>query len=119
MVSPKQFVIEVAYALPDQQTLIAVTVEAGCTIEAAIDRSGILERHPEINLSQQKIGIFSKVRQLSDVVNEGDRIEIYRGLTIDPKDARRQRAVDAGQVLRRKHSRRLYNKRQKKRGLQP
>jgi putative ubiquitin-RnfH superfamily antitoxin RatB of RatAB toxin-antitoxin module len=55
------------------------------------------------------------VRALSEVVNAGDRIEIYRALTLDPKDRRRQRAVDAGQVLRRKHSRRLFNKRQKSR----
>jgi putative ubiquitin-RnfH superfamily antitoxin RatB of RatAB toxin-antitoxin module len=112
MVTPKQLLVEVAYAMPEQQTIIQVTVEAGSTIETAIDRSGILERYPEIDLSQQKVGIFSKIGALSDVVCSGDRIEIYRGLTIDPKESRRQRAVDAGQVLRKKHSRRRPNKRQ-------
>jgi putative ubiquitin-RnfH superfamily antitoxin RatB of RatAB toxin-antitoxin module len=113
MVTLEQFVVEVAYAMPDQQTIIPVTVEEGCTIETAIDRSGILERYPEIDLSQQKVGIFSKMRALSDVVSSGDRIEIYRGLTLDPKESRRKRAVDAGQVLRKKRPRKRPNKWQK------
>jgi putative ubiquitin-RnfH superfamily antitoxin RatB of RatAB toxin-antitoxin module len=112
MVTPESFVVEVAYATPDQQTILQVTVAAGSTIETAIDRSGILEHYPEIDLSQQKVGIFSKICALSDVVSHGDRIEIYRSLTIDPKESRRQRAVDAGQVLRKKRSRIRPNKRQ-------
>ncbi|RDI48050.1 RnfH family protein [Aquicella lusitana] len=84
--------IEVAYALPDQQRILALEVEAGCTIEEAIHRSGMLALFPEIDLTQQKVGIFSKARRLSDGVKEGDRIEIYRPLTIDPKQARRLKA---------------------------
>ncbi len=98
----KKIHIEVAYATPEAQTIIPLDVEEGCTLETAVDRSGILERFPEINLNQQKVGIFSKQRQLTDVVKDGERIEIYRGLLVDPKAARRQRAVAAGQVLRRK-----------------
>lgn len=84
--------VEVAYALPERQEIIALEVETGCTIETVIDKSGILEIFPEIDLLRQKVGVFSKVRQLTDLVGEGDRIEIYRPLTIDPMEARRKRA---------------------------
>jgi len=84
--------VEVAYAVPDIQRIFTVYVMPGSTIEMAIDRSGVLEVFPEIDLLKQKVGIFSKQKKLSDIVSEGDRIEIYRPLTIDPKDARRKRA---------------------------
>jgi uncharacterized protein len=84
--------IDVAYASFDRQRIIRVQCEAGDTIETVIQRSGILTEFPEIDLTQQKIGIFSKPKQLTDGVNEGDRIEIYRPLTIDPKEARRTKA---------------------------
>lgn len=81
--------IEVAYALPDKQTLFTLEIEEGVTIEQAILRSGIISEFPEIDLTQQKVGIFGKLKALSDLVKEGDRIEIYRPLLIDPKEARR------------------------------
>jgi len=83
--------VEVAYALPNEQRIISVVVEEGCTIETAIDRSGIVELYPEIDLNRQKVGVYSKARKLTDRVEEGDRIEIYRPLIIDPKEARRRR----------------------------
>ncbi|MDR3492470.1 MAG: RnfH family protein [Gammaproteobacteria bacterium] len=87
-----QFLVEVAYAGTSQQHILAVTAEPGCTIETAIERSGILELYPEIDLTQQKVGIFSQLKQLNDTVQAGDRVEIYRPLTIDPKEARKRRA---------------------------
>lgn len=84
--------IEVAYANPSEQRIVNVEVEEGSTIEAAISRSGILAVFPEIDLSKQKVGVFSKPRELTDLVNDGDRIEIYRPLIIDPKEARRAKA---------------------------
>lgn len=92
MVSAKLISVEVAYATPAAQEIIALQVEEGSTIETVIDRSGILEIFTEIDLTHQKIGIFSKLKKLTDKVKEGDRIEIYRPLLIDPKDARRKRA---------------------------
>ena len=89
MASSDFYKIEVAYALPDRQVILAVDVEQGSTIEHAIKQSGILTEFPKINLAKQTVGIFSRTCQLSDKVNDGDRIEIYRPLTIDPKDARR------------------------------
>jgi putative ubiquitin-RnfH superfamily antitoxin RatB of RatAB toxin-antitoxin module len=84
--------VEVAYASPTTQKILSVEVEEGSTIESAIDRSGILELFPEIDLGKQKVGIFSKLKSLDEKVKAGDRIEIYRPLTLDPKDARRKRA---------------------------
>lgn len=91
MVTGKQILVEVVYARPDEQRIIPVWVEEGSTIETVIDRSGILLIFPEIDLNQQQVGIFSRRKELSDVVSEGDRIEIYRPLLIDPKEARRKR----------------------------
>jgi uncharacterized protein len=92
MDNPELIAIEVAYATPAAQTLLSLHVPVGTTIETAIYRSGILEQHPDIDLNTQKVGIFSKSRPLSSIVKAGDRIEIYRPLTIDPKEARRKRA---------------------------
>lgn len=92
MAHDKKITVEVAYANPQEQRIIALQVEAGLTIEAIIRLSGVLTLYPEINLQQQKVGIFSKPKTLTDIVQDGDRIEIYRALIIDPKEARRKRA---------------------------
>ncbi|MCL7743362.1 RnfH family protein [Guyparkeria hydrothermalis] len=84
--------VEVAYARPDVQVILEVDVPEGATAEEAIRASGILERFPEIDLTKQKVGIFSKVAPLSKDLREWDRVEIYRALIADPKAARRQRA---------------------------
>ena len=84
--------IEVAYATPQRQALIRLEVPPGCTLRQAIERSGILREFPEISLAQCKLGIFGQLRQLDDPVEAGDRVEIYRELTADPKQARRLRA---------------------------
>lgn len=84
--------VEVAYARPDVQVILEVDVPEGATAEEAIRASGILERFPEIDLTKQKVGIFSKVAPLSKELREWDRVEIYRALIADPKAARRQRA---------------------------
>jgi putative ubiquitin-RnfH superfamily antitoxin RatB of RatAB toxin-antitoxin module len=95
MVPPKLFNVEVAYATPDMQKILSVEVEEGSTIETAIDRSGILEIFPEIDLNAQKIGIFSKIKKLDEKVEAGDRIEIYRPLVLNPMESRRKRAKAA------------------------
>ncbi|MEO8400934.1 MAG: RnfH family protein [Gammaproteobacteria bacterium] len=89
----KQIVVEVSYARPDLQQIVRVQTDVDSTIETVIDRSGILELFPEIDLMKQKVGIFSKIKKLTDQVKEGDRIEIYRDLLCDPKEARRKRAA--------------------------
>ncbi len=84
--------IEVAYALPNQQILKQLRVPTGTTVEQAIKLSKLIDEFPEIGLSKNKLGIFSKFTQRETIVHPQDRIEIYRPLIIDPKEARRIRA---------------------------
>lgn len=84
--------IEVAYARPDTQVIIPVAVPIGTQAQEAIQLSGILNQFPEIDLSNTKIGIFSKIIKPDTVLQERDRVEIYRPLLADPKDSRRARA---------------------------
>lgn len=86
--------VEVAYALPERQTLLRIMVPEGTSAEEAIRRSGILERHPEIDLGVNKIGVFAKPVPGSRVLRAGERVEIYRPLIADPKAVRKQRAEE-------------------------
>lgn len=94
--------IEVAYALPEKQELIAFSVKQGTTALAAVLSSGLTTIYPEINIDEVKMGIFSKLLDgkylplpKEYVLEHKDRIEIYRPLLIDPKQARLQRAKKA------------------------
>ena len=91
----EQIAIEVAYATPDKQKIIALSVSAGTDIQTAITESGISELFPEIDVKASKVGIFSRPAKLSDQVRELDRIEIYRPLIADPKEMRKLRAERA------------------------
>ena len=84
--------IEVIYALPQEQKLYLLEVAKDTTVEQAIEMSGILNDYPAIDLQHSKVGIFSKVCKLSDGLHDLDRIEIYRPLLADPKEARKKRA---------------------------
>ncbi len=85
--------VEVAYARADQQAVLTVEVPADANVERAIRDSGILARFPEIDLARQAVGIFGTRVALDDVVHAGDRVEIYRPLQVDPKEARRRRVA--------------------------
>ncbi|MCX7095301.1 MAG: RnfH family protein [Methylobacter sp.] len=85
--------VEVAYAKPDEQAIVALAMPEGATLDAAIKASGLLERFPEIALSEINAGIFGVACKPDQLLREGDRIEIYRPLLHDPKEARRQRAL--------------------------
>lgn len=87
-----KILVEVAYAAIARQQIIALEVDSDATIASIIQQSGILQLFPDIDLAKQKVGIFSKQRDLDETVEAGDRIEIYRALTIDPKEARRAKA---------------------------
>ena len=84
--------IEVAFALPNRQILKQLRVPTGTTVEQAIKLSKLIDEFPEINLAKNKLGIFSKFAQRETILRPKDRIEIYRPLIIDPKEARRIRA---------------------------
>ncbi|MCX7087968.1 MAG: RnfH family protein [Methylococcales bacterium] len=85
--------IEVAYARPEAQVLIELAVPVGCTVLQAIETSGILQQNLEIDLAVNQVGIFSQPCTLQHILQAADRIEIYRALLHDPKDARRNRAL--------------------------
>jgi len=84
--------VEVAYALPAKQDIVALDVEEGCCLRDAILKSGILERFPEIDITQDATGIFGQLAPGSQILKEGDRVEIYRPLIADPRIARRLRS---------------------------
>lgn len=87
--------IEVAYARPEQQAVVALTVTVGTTVEQAVRLSGILERFPEIDLSRNKVGIFGEHTVLERPLQAHDRVEIYRPLCGDPRELRRRRMAKA------------------------
>src|SRR3989344_5637838 len=99
MSSEKTWRVEVAYATPARQEIIEVSVRPGATVEQVIYESGMLARFPEIELTRQRVGIFGETARLQDAVHNGDRVEIYRPLVADPKEARRKRAVRGGKKL--------------------
>ena len=84
--------IEVAYALPERQCVVALTVTQGCTVIEAIEQSGLHEEFPEMEVDPNALGIFGRKARAGQVLRQGDRVEIYRPLIADPKEARRQRA---------------------------
>lgn len=86
--------VEVAYAKPEEQALVQLTVAVGCTAAQAIELSKLLSRFPEIDLNVNKIGIFSKPCKLDKILEASDRVEIYRPLLADPKAIRKQRAAE-------------------------
>lgn len=86
--------VEVVYALPAQQPLLRAQLAEGATVEDAIRASGVLEAFPEIDLARNKVGIFSKLVKLDEIVRDRDRVEIYRPLIADPKEVRRKRAEE-------------------------
>ena len=91
--------VEVAYATPVRQEVLEVSVRPGATVEQVIRASGMLARFPEIDLTLQRVGIFGETARLQDAVRDGDRVEIYRPLVADPKEARRARAARRGEKL--------------------
>ena len=92
-------IVEVVYALTDQQSLVSLEVEEGTTIKEAIEASGVLDTYDQIDLTRDKVGIFSKFATLDTVLREKDRVEIYRPLIADPKKERKERAAK-GKAMR-------------------
>ena len=86
-------IVEVAYALADKQSLLTIEVKRGATIKDAIEASGILESFKQIDLTKDRVGIFSKFASLDTILQEKDRVEIYRSLVADPKEVRKERAA--------------------------
>lgn len=91
--------VEVVYALADKQRLLQLTVPRGTTVREAALRSGMELHFPGLDLASAPLGIFGKAvaKPEQRVLEEGERVEIYRPLIADPKEARKQRAAKAAQ----------------------
>jgi len=94
--------VEVVYATADQQWLLAVEVAPGTTLREAVRVSGIAGQVPGLDVEACPLGIYGKV--VNDAAHqsvvEGDRIELYRPLLIDPKEVRKQRAAKVARVFK-------------------
>lgn len=94
--------VEVAYALPDRQRIVELQVPDGTTAREAVQQSGIVRLFPEIDIDSAVMGVFGQVLGSKGLpaadeypMKERDRVEIYRPLIADPKEARRKRAEKA------------------------
>ena len=85
--------VEVVFAMPQKQELLALDIAAGSTVADAIHQSGIVELFGEVEIDITRVGIFGQKASPDQVLQNGDRVEIYRPLLIDPKEIRRQRAI--------------------------
>jgi putative ubiquitin-RnfH superfamily antitoxin RatB of RatAB toxin-antitoxin module len=90
---PDEILVEIAYALPEEQVIISIKVPTIFNVQQAIEKSGIQKKFPSIDLSKNKVGIFGKKTTLDHTLNDRDRIEIYRPLILDPREMRRKRAA--------------------------
>ncbi|TDY36082.1 RnfH family protein [Janthinobacterium sp. 75] len=84
--------VQVCYAMPDSTFLRSLSVPVGTTIGQAVAQSGLLQANPGIDLAINMAGIYGKRKPLDTVLHEHDRVEVYRPLLADPKEARRRRA---------------------------
>lgn len=93
MANAEMFEVTVVYALPERQVVKALTVEAGTTVYQAAAQSGLAAEFG-LDLEQLELGVFGKAEKAPKerVLKAGERVEIYRPLLIDPKEARKARA---------------------------
>lgn len=91
--------VEVVYARPERQWLVRLPLQEGMTAMAAVEASGLLVAHRELAAQPMLLGIFGKRIEAGRRLRDGDRVEIYRPLSNDPRDARR-RAVRAARPRR-------------------
>ncbi|MCP5247953.1 MAG: RnfH family protein [Candidatus Accumulibacter sp.] len=96
---PETLRIDVIYALPSRQQLVSLKLPAGSTVRQAIEASGLLQKHSEIDLTSNKVGVFAKLTKLDAPLRDQDRVEIYRPLIADPKEVRKQRAAE-GKIMK-------------------
>jgi len=83
--------VEVVFALPGREDAVTLRVPEGASLLDAVRASGVLQRHPALR-GPLKLGVFGEMKRSEAVVRQGDRIEVYRPLAADPKEARRRRA---------------------------
>jgi putative ubiquitin-RnfH superfamily antitoxin RatB of RatAB toxin-antitoxin module len=84
-----EFEVEIVFALPDRQSLKSVPVATGETVADVVAKSGLRADFPEIEIDSLAVGIWGREADRTQPVKEGDRIEVYRPLEMDPREARR------------------------------
>jgi len=93
----ERIVVEVAAATAERQVLIEIFVPAGTTLARAVELADLPSRLPELEVDYERLGVFGKRRRPDEIVQSGDRVEVYRPLSADPKEVRRQLAELARQ----------------------
>lgn len=84
--------VEVVYAMPDAADVVPVSLNEGATVSDALRESGLIERHPALRDGEARLGIHGEEVPPERRVADGERVEVYRPLAVDPKEARRRRA---------------------------
>ncbi len=84
--------VTVVYCAPGCEDLAELTLPVGATVADAIRASGVLDRRPEMAAAAPDVGIWGRASAMTQRLEDGDRVELYRPLTVDPKEARRVRA---------------------------
>jgi len=88
----EQIAIEVVFGRPDSQSIVALSLGKGATVAVAIDQSGLAENYPDESLAELSTGIWGQIVDRDLVLKDGDRVEIYRPLQLDPRESRRRLA---------------------------
>ena len=92
MSGPTVIHVEVVYATPQRQEVVALELREGATVAQAIEASGLAALFDDFEADSSRLGIFSRKVGPGHILRDGDRVEVYRPLVIDPKEARRKRA---------------------------
>ncbi len=79
--------VDIVYALPQQQYLESMDISDETTVEQALQASQLLHHFPDLNLADHKVGVFGKLGKMTQILRDGDRIEIYRPLPKKPRNA--------------------------------
>ena len=90
--------VEIVFAAPDTQSLLELELNAGTTVKRALELSGIYERFGNVDMTNMQVGIWGQLVGRDRIVENGDRIELYRPLEIDPREARR-RLAESGRTM--------------------
>jgi putative ubiquitin-RnfH superfamily antitoxin RatB of RatAB toxin-antitoxin module len=90
---PAEIRVAVAYCAPGCEDITELVLPPGSTVGAAVERAGVLARHPELQARPLDAGVWGRSAPVGQVLVDGDRVEIYRPLTVDPKEARGVRAA--------------------------
>lgn len=95
--------IECVYALPEEQALFSIQVSDGATVAEVLNLAEVRQRVPAAELARATVGIWGRVVDREQRIKSGDRVEIYRSLQMDPREARRQLAAN-GLTMRDVHN---------------